>query len=524
MTSRTLRPSIILGLTTFLLTAAIRFLSLNGFPNDHFVHLGLARQIVLGDLPVRDFQDPGRPLMYGPSVVAQLLLGQTLFSEAVLIALAFGLAATITAAVVLRLTASIPLALGAIAFEVLIFPRTYSYPKLLLYAAAFLLFDRYVERPTRGRFAAMVTLVAVAFLVRHDHGVFLCIGGSLTAALASAGDGAVRVKRAATFIAYVAVLLLPYFVYVHAAEGLWLYIRTAIAFSRREASHSVHVWPNLVGPDAAYAVLVYLFYALPLIAVAVARRYVPQSSPRIVPIAVVALLIDASFIRDPLMTRVPDAIVPAVILGAWLTAQAQAGKRRAVVLSAWLAIIATAAWATMEVGDTREELDRMGVRGVSELGQRFAERSHQLRARFDPNQMPSDTIPRMRPFLAYLDRCTADTDRLLTAGFLPEVPYYAHRGFAGGQNVFMYGYFDSSENQLQVVERLRSQQVPFVLIPSDYAKDLEEDFPIVNSYVVQRYTPLMTVDIHERLSIAVLVERARAPISRDRETGWPCFR
>src|SRR4029453_3327304 len=125
--SRLLRPSIVLGLTTFLLTAAIRFLSLNGFPNDHFVHLALARQILLGDLPVRDFQDPGRPLMYGPSVVAQLLLGQTFFWETILSPPALGLAGTITAAVVMRLTSSIPLALGAVAFEVLIFPRTYSY-------------------------------------------------------------------------------------------------------------------------------------------------------------------------------------------------------------------------------------------------------------------------------------------------------------------------------------------------------------------------------------------------------------
>jgi hypothetical protein len=138
--------------------------------------------------------------------------------------------------------------------------------------------------------------------------------------------------------------------------------------------------------------------------------------------------------------------------------------------------------------------------------------------------MATDTVAQLQPFFAYLDRCTANTDRLLTAGFLPEVPYYAQRGFAGGQNVFMYGYFDSPENQRKVVERLRSQHVPFVLIPSNYSKDLEEDFPTVNSFVLQHYVPLTTVEIDGALSIAILVDRMWPPISRDVDTGWPCFR
>src|SRR4029434_1979704 len=106
----------------------------------------------------------------------------------------------------------------------------------------------------------------------------------------------------------------------------------------------------------------------------------------------------------------------------------------------WLAIIATA-WATIEVGHTREELDRMGIKGVAELVPRFAERSHQLRARFDPQQMPSDTVARMQPFFAYLDRCTAGTDRLLTAGVLPEGPSYRHPGFSGGPDGVTVGIF-----------------------------------------------------------------------------------
>ena len=113
---------------------------------------------------------------------------------------------------------------------------------------------------------------------------------------------------------------------------------------------------------------------------------------------------------------------------------------------------------------------------------------------------------------------------MLTAGFLPEVPYYARRAFAGGQSLFMYGYYGSEDNKRQVIERLRRQTTPFVLVPSDYAKDLEEDFPIVNVYLTQRYRTLVTLDVHEDLNIEVRVDRTLPEVSRDAETGWPCFR
>lgn len=125
----------------FVIAAGFRFLGLrNGFPNDHFVHLAGAQQILLGDWPTRDFVDPGLPLMFGLSAAAGRLLGSTLFAEGVLVALAFGAGAAFTVAAVARLTGSALLGLLAAAFELAVFPRTYGYPKILIYAAAIWLF------------------------------------------------------------------------------------------------------------------------------------------------------------------------------------------------------------------------------------------------------------------------------------------------------------------------------------------------------------------------------------------------
>jgi hypothetical protein len=43
------------------LVASLRFLSLTGFPDDHYVHLSGAQQMLHGEWPSRDFVDLGAP-------------------------------------------------------------------------------------------------------------------------------------------------------------------------------------------------------------------------------------------------------------------------------------------------------------------------------------------------------------------------------------------------------------------------------------------------------------------------------
>src|SRR5688572_10291322 len=64
-------------------TFLVRFL-FSEFANDHFVHLSRARQILTGELPSRDFADPGLVLHYYASAAALWLSGYNLFGEALL--------------------------------------------------------------------------------------------------------------------------------------------------------------------------------------------------------------------------------------------------------------------------------------------------------------------------------------------------------------------------------------------------------------------------------------------------------
>ena len=512
----------------FALTAAFRFLALkNGFVNDHFVYISGGRQMLFGDWPTRDWIDPGLPLMFAASAFAQKVFGSTLFAEAMLVSIAFGLGAAFTAAAVRRLTGSIRLAVFAALVEVAVVPRTYSYPKIVAYAFEFWLYGRYVAKPTSMRLLAMAAGVAVAFMFRHDHGLFLAVGAAATIMMVRpAMEWRITARDLALFGSTVVVLLLPYLVYVQVYGGLWLYLRNGVEFSQREASREWHVWPRVFGDQRPLeSAMVYQLYVVPIIALVVlAAARLRQAAAWVVPVALVGLIVDFSFIRDPLRTRLADAIVPAVVVGSWLLARAFAPSRvRLVQIPLALAFTGLMGASVLTVGTTQQEIDRAGLLGrLQEIPGRFRERTTDLRNRFVDYQMPTRASRVLVPFFQYVDRCTSADDRLLIGGFLVEVPFYTQRLFAGGQEYFG-AYFTSAANEQFAFDRLRQQHVPFFLLPADQINDFDKDFPLVGAWVKDHYLHLAEVPLTDDESVHIFVTREGAS-GRDHETGWPCFR
>ena len=171
------------ALILFVLVASLRFLSLTGFPDDHYVSLAGAQQMLHGEWPSRDFVDLGAPLTYAISAAAQAVFGQRQLTEALLMAVAFGLGAVLTLRAGVMLTGSLVFGLVAAFIEVLVFPRTYGYPKIVLYSAAATALIWYVSRPSRLRIVCLAGLVAIAALVRHDHGVYIGVAALVAVAL-----------------------------------------------------------------------------------------------------------------------------------------------------------------------------------------------------------------------------------------------------------------------------------------------------------------------------------------------------
>jgi hypothetical protein len=508
------------------LTASFRFLGTPEFNNDHFVHLTAAQQVLFGDWPSRDFIDIGRPLQILASAAAQRLIGPDLFAEALLVSAGFGAAAALTLVVVLGLTRSLVTALSAVVVEVAAFPRTYSYPKVLAIAAGLWLICGFAREPNFHRKVMMAAGVVVAFLFRHDLGVFAGVGGLAASMLAvPAQSWRERCLSGAVFVGLALVLVAPYVIYVQATEGAANYFATALQQNQEEAGY---VWPSpLAGGNAWDAQLLYLFHLLPVITLCVClveRKGTARDDwrrPFVISVACVAVAVNFGLIRDVLRARIPDAIVPAVVLGAWLVHRAGATGRRVILIPVTVVAIAVGL-ALADAANIGEVVDRAGLDAEiwSEpglLGQRFVERSTQLHDRFGSS--PSRAAAALRPFLDYLDRCTTPSHRLFLGGLIPEVAYLARRPFAGGG--YEHYNFSSERNQRRVIERLRGQLVPFALIPR--GGDSELDLPLVAGYLQQRYVPLADFAVDASEHVEILIGRDLSAASRDSTTGWPCL-
>src|SRR4051812_785284 len=156
---------------------AVYYTALMSVPtNDNFMHMALARQVLAGDLPVRDFFDSGTGLMYVLSAAADRIIGYRLLSEAVIVGVAAGTSAWLVFRLVVQLARSTAAAAFAALLVLVAAPRGYSYPKLIIYAVAAAVWWRYVRRPTSGAALMLGAWTAIAFYWRPDHGIYVAVG------------------------------------------------------------------------------------------------------------------------------------------------------------------------------------------------------------------------------------------------------------------------------------------------------------------------------------------------------------
>jgi len=212
--------------------------------NDHFMHVAWGRQLLWGRLPVRDAVTLGMPLQTGLSAAAEWLVGYRLLSEALIISAAFATAAVLTFVVVRRATGRVSIAFCAALLEIAIAPRTYSYPKLLVYAAGILFLWRYIDRPSNRRAVELGVATVVAFYLRHDHGLYLGLAAVAVIAMCHARAVRTAFQQLAVLATVCVLLVAPYFAYVQVYGSVWDYAQDLRQFSAREHTANRFVWPS----------------------------------------------------------------------------------------------------------------------------------------------------------------------------------------------------------------------------------------------------------------------------------------
>jgi hypothetical protein len=519
--------------------------SLGGFTNDQFADLARSEMLLRGEQPLRDFSDAELrgawpSLSYAVPFWAQQVAGRTLLTEAYLTVglIAVGHALVFLLAVELSKRWSVALlaALVAIAME----PRLYSYQKVLMLAAGAIAIRLATLHPSVARLGVAAATTAVATLFRHDGGVY--VGAGVIAGLVArdAGAWALVARRVGSYVGMTALCLLPSAIWVQAYEGIPSYVRDNLDTIRQEASRTqlavAPLWSAIGSLTAENLVLVtyYAFWAVIAIGAGVlawrtfgepASRLTPAERGSAVGLLAVALLGNQFLLRDSLLARFGDAVIPIAVLAAWTVGAGQVVGRpalRAVAMVTPVTLLLIMLSATWVFADVRDALDDTGLsRSWSDVTDQFESVRDNLR-----RQPPADwsTFTARGTLIAarYLAQCTSPDDYVLVAAEAPEIPVYARRRFAAGQGTVALSLYTSEANQRRAVARLMSQSVPIILVNANRMDlDFVEAYPLIARYVADHYRQAGTIDAG--MQFVVYVRADRQPRRVDPHLGLPCF-
>jgi hypothetical protein len=233
---RATRPAV---LATWWIVAWIVTVATYPFTNDHFARITAARQIArYGELPFRDFLEPGYVLTELMSAAAQLLFGDNLLGEILFTSSCIATGAALTIALASRFTPSrLSLALVGIAV-VLSWPRPYDFDKVLFYPLGILLCWRYADRPAVRSLWLLAAGAALAGMFRYDNGLFILVAGIVGVGAAHWPDRPAVYRRVGALLGASAVCAMPYLVLLQLTGGIANAFDQVLTYAQREGART----------------------------------------------------------------------------------------------------------------------------------------------------------------------------------------------------------------------------------------------------------------------------------------------
>ena len=548
--------------------------------NDHFDRISRARQIArYGELPFRDFFDPGYFMTEFTSAGLQLLLGDSLLGEMLLNTVIIATGATLVFVLARRVSDSDLGGLAPALLALFAMPRAYDFDKVLFYPLGIFLCWRYVDRPGARRALELAAGITIGALFRYDTGIYTGLAAvvtmlvlhwrepkvcaqriglcGFTAALAGlvvlvpiVGFGGVpdaidqvvtyavrekartQVGRAPRFsignfvgrasISSPAASVIDRGRQSFPEEPLW------IRAQRRFSPLQLRILPGAWTAGNATAFVYHFFWGLPFVAViAIAITWpapwnTTQELARVGGVVAVCLALNLFVLREPIAARIGGIAGPTAILATWVGARAWQVRRLRLGLAISTIVVAAFALAVWSLGSIASWSEHLipaltapvaQVRGIVRRVSASPPR---------PEVVEGGAFPRM---VRYLRDCTTPTDKVLARWFVPELYFFARRGFAAGMVVTFGGHWSDQRFETRSRDALESESVPIILALAGDER-IREEYPVLTDYIDQHYKVAARTNFDSPGTggdYLVLVRMDRSPARIDARTALPCF-
>jgi hypothetical protein len=222
-----------------------------------------------------------------------------------------------------------------------------------------------------------------------------------------------------------------------------------------------------------------------------------------------------------------------MVMGAWLVStglRETPGRGRllgAGRLLVALALVGITWWSVAILGGFEDQVNKRAVfDGPMAMANSLARHVSGLQRSPPIDSWAESTSTGGRALTRWIYECTDPGDRLLVAGYAPEISFFSERHFAAGYPYFAWGYWDSEQRQAEAVERLERESVPIYLVKVDRVSYVTRLYPTIDRHLNTRYQPLEPSSLpdHIRSEWAVMVDQSAVPVRTYEPLGTPCFR
>jgi hypothetical protein len=480
--------------------------------DDHYA-LWVAESLWHGEVLNQDVYDPGSPLQTLIAYAGQLATGHRPLGELLIAAICRTGGIVCVYLLVLRLTgrrwiAVVPPALIAL---LLLNSVIYASDRLLMYPLAVLLAWRYLERP--GSQVPLAILAAAAFLIRHDHGLY--IGGPLLLTIIMARRSPVP------FVALAAALVLPWLAWVQWHEGVVSYFTTRVDFSiviglDRQRPGFGFAPGSLVSQEN----LLRFLWQVPIVVTAAALALAVWRRDRhVIVLTVTAALMEAGIMRDVgFHPEVAGLWLPA---GAWLATRAR--RPPAVALSAAAAAVIIAAIVVST--NAAERVPQIALENGGLLAR--VATAFEVQSTLPPIDVyaPLDSIDE-RLIVRYVYECLNPDDRVWETSQWFPLPYQSQRRAV--EHLYWRLGFRHQFDADFAAKLQRGVKPPLIVIREvDEPLQAFARYPVTQEIVRREYEPITSPRFErfrETVDVQLMKHKDRPATATFAPLDLPCFR